>query len=163
MSETREPILSAEGLVKSYGRRRVVDGVVLDVMPGEIVGLLGPNGAGKTTTFRMICGQVKPDRGRVFLGSAEVTRWPMYLRSRQGGMGYLPQKSSVFAKLSCEKTNCLSVSISRIFENRKPEIFPVANVVVWRLLAVWSPIQRSLCSTSRLLVLIRSRCRVFRS
>ena len=103
MTENTEPILSAEGLVKSYGRRRVVDGVVLDVMPGEIVGLLGPNGAGKTTTFRMICGQVQPDRGRVFLGSSEVTRWPMYLRSRKGGMGYLPQKSSVFAKLSCEK------------------------------------------------------------
>lgn len=103
MTENIEPILSAEGLVKSYGRRRVVDGVVLDVMPGEIVGLLGPNGAGKTTTFRMICGQVKPDRGRVFLGSSEVTRWPMYLRARKGGMGYLPQKSSVFAKLNCEQ------------------------------------------------------------
>ena len=103
MIENTEPILSAEGLVKSYGRRRVVDGVVLDVMPGEIVGLLGPNGAGKTTTFRMICGQVKPDRGRVFLGSSEVTRWPMYLRARKGGMGYLPQKSSVFAKLNCEQ------------------------------------------------------------
>lgn len=62
MTENTKPILSAEGLVKSYGRRRVVDGVVLDVMPGEIVGLLGPNGAGKTTTFRMICGQVQPDR-----------------------------------------------------------------------------------------------------
>ena len=96
-------ILSVDGLVKIYGRRRVVDGVSLDVEPGEIVGLLGPNGAGKTTTFRMICGQVKPDRGRVFLGSSEVTRWPMYLRARKGGMGYLPQKSSVFAKLTCEQ------------------------------------------------------------
>lgn len=103
MTQNAEPILVAEGLVKSYGRRRVVDGVVLDVYPGEIVGLLGPNGAGKTTTFRMICGQVKPDRGRVFLGSSEVTRWPMYLRARKGGMGYLPQKSSVFAKLTCEQ------------------------------------------------------------
>ena len=102
-TDQTDPILSAEGLVKSYGRRRVVDGVVLDVYPGEIVGLLGPNGAGKTTTFRMICGQVKPDRGRVFLGSSEVTLWPMYLRARKGGMGYLPQKSSVFAKLSCEQ------------------------------------------------------------
>ena len=98
-----QPILSAAGLVKSYGRRRVVDGVELDVYPGEIVGLLGPNGAGKTTTFRMICGQVKPDKGRVYLGASEVTQWPMYLRSREGGMGYLPQKSSVFAKLTCEQ------------------------------------------------------------
>lgn len=98
-----QPVLSAVGLVKSYGRRRVVDGVELDVGAGEIVGLLGPNGAGKTTTFRMICGQIKPDKGRVYLDSTEVTQWPMYMRSREGGMGYLPQKSSVFAKLTCEQ------------------------------------------------------------
>ncbi|MDA1040349.1 MAG: ATP-binding cassette domain-containing protein, partial [Planctomycetota bacterium] len=50
------PLLSAEGLVKIYGRRRVVDGVEFHVEQGEIVGLLGPNGAGKTTSFRMTCG-----------------------------------------------------------------------------------------------------------
>lgn len=96
------PILEVDGLVKSYARRRVVDGVELFVEPGEIVGLLGPNGAGKTTTFRMICGMVKPDKGRVFLQGSNVTRWPMYMRARKGGMGYLPQQSSVFAKLSAE-------------------------------------------------------------
>lgn len=96
-------ILKADGLVKIYGRRRVVDGVSLDVNAGEIVGLLGPNGAGKTTSFKMMCGIVKPNRGRVFLQGKDVTTWPMYLRSREGGMGYLPQKSSVFAKLNCEQ------------------------------------------------------------
>ena len=96
------PILSVDGLVKSYGRRRVVDGVSLEVDPGEIVGLLGPNGAGKTTTFRMICGMVRPDKGEVFLRDENVTRWPMYIRAKEGGMGYLPQQSSVFAKLSAE-------------------------------------------------------------
>lgn len=96
-------ILEAEGLVKIYGRRRVVDGVSLSVDPGEIVGLLGPNGAGKTTSFKMMCGIVTPNQGRVFLQGKEVTKWPMHLRAREGGMGYLPQKSSVFAKLSCEQ------------------------------------------------------------
>lgn len=96
-------ILKADGLVKIYGRRRVVDGVSLEVNPGEIVGLLGPNGAGKTTSFKMMCGIVKPNRGKVFLQGKDVTTWPMYLRSREGGMGYLPQKSSVFAKLNCEQ------------------------------------------------------------
>ena len=95
-------ILDVEGLVKTYARRRVVDGVALNVEPGEIVGLLGPNGAGKTTTFRMICGMVKPDKGRVFLQGEDVTKWPMYMRAREGGMGYLPQQSSVFAKMSAE-------------------------------------------------------------
>ena len=96
------PILEADGLVKIYGRRRVVDGVSLRVEPGEIVGLLGSNGAGKTTSFKMMCGLVKPDRGKVYLQGTDVTDWPLHERSREGGMGYLPQQSSVFAKLSVQ-------------------------------------------------------------
>ena len=97
------PILEARGLVKSFRRRRVVDGVDLIVEPGEIVGLLGPNGAGKTTTFRMICGMVDPDHGRVHLNDQDVTNWPMYRRASEGGMGYLAQESSVFRKLSVQQ------------------------------------------------------------
>ncbi|MEZ6093287.1 MAG: LPS export ABC transporter ATP-binding protein [Pirellulaceae bacterium] len=95
-------ILKSEGLVKRFSRRTVVDGVSLNVDRGEIVGLLGPNGAGKTTTFRMMCGMTRPDGGRVFLHGEDVTRWPMYLRAAKGGMGYLPQQSSVFGKLTTE-------------------------------------------------------------
>ncbi|MHB8953496.1 MAG: LPS export ABC transporter ATP-binding protein [Pirellulaceae bacterium] len=96
-------ILEAEGLVKSFGRRRVVDGVHLHVTQGEIVGLLGPNGAGKTTSFRMICGMLEPDAGCVFLSGIEVTSWPMYRRAREGGMGYLAQEKSIFGKLTVEQ------------------------------------------------------------
>jgi lipopolysaccharide export system ATP-binding protein len=101
-------LLEVHGLVKTYGSRRVVDGVDCEVWPGEIVGLLGPNGAGKTTTFRMVCGMIDPDAGRVLLGGHDVTNWPMYRRARDGGMGYLAQESSVFRKLSVEK-NLLGV------------------------------------------------------
>ncbi len=101
-------LLEARGLVKSYGRRRVVDGVSFEVEPGEIVGLLGPNGAGKTTSFRMTCGMVDPDSGTVRLGGKDVTSWPMYRRAREGGMGYLAQESSVFRKLSVQN-NLLGV------------------------------------------------------
>ena len=97
------PILEVNGLVKSFGRRRVVDGVSFEVDHGEIVGLLGPNGAGKTTSFRMTCGMIQPDKGQVFLNEQDVTQWPMYRRAREGGMGYLPQQTSVFAKLSTEQ------------------------------------------------------------
>jgi lipopolysaccharide export system ATP-binding protein len=102
------PILQVEGLVKIYGRRRVVDGVDFEVNAGEIVGLLGPNGAGKTTSFRMACGMVEPDAGKVTLNGIDVTNWPMYRRARDGGMGYLPQDQSVFRKLSVEQ-NLLAV------------------------------------------------------
>ena len=101
-------LLQVSGLVKSYGRRRVVDGVDFEVGRGEIVGLLGPNGAGKTTTFRMTCGMAEPDAGRVVLGGVDVTDWPMYRRAREGGMGYLAQESSVFRKLSVQN-NLLGV------------------------------------------------------
>src|SRR5256885_9681565 len=101
-------ILEVHGLVKIYGRRRVVDGVDFEVERGEIVGLLGPNGAGKTTSFRMTCGMIEPDEGNVELNGIDVTRWPMYRRAKQGGMGYLAQESSVFRKLSVEQ-NLLGV------------------------------------------------------
>lgn len=101
-------LLETKGLVKSYGRRRVVDGVGFEVHPGEIVGLLGPNGAGKTTSFRMTCGMVDPDAGEVRLSGRTVTKWPMYRRARDGGMGYLAQESSVFRKLSVQQ-NLLGV------------------------------------------------------
>lgn len=95
-------MLEVEGLVKIYGLRRVVDGVDFEVRRGEIVGLLGPNGAGKTTCFRMTCGMIEPNAGKVSLQGVDVTAWPMYRRARDGGMGYLAQESSVFRKLSVQ-------------------------------------------------------------
>ena len=101
-------MLEVQGLVKIYGRRRVVDKVDFRVSAGEIVGLLGPNGAGKTTSFRMTCGMIEPNAGQVWLDGVEITNWPMYRRARDGGMGYLAQESSVFRKLTVEQ-NLLGV------------------------------------------------------
>ncbi|HEV2859636.1 MAG TPA: LPS export ABC transporter ATP-binding protein [Pyrinomonadaceae bacterium] len=108
--DLREPsaqALAASGLVKSYGRRRVVDGVRLHVEPGEVVGLLGANGAGKTTTFYMIIGLERPDGGRITLAGRDITRLPMYLRARLG-VGYLPQEPSVFRKMTAAE-NILAI------------------------------------------------------
>jgi lipopolysaccharide export system ATP-binding protein len=100
-------ILEANGLVKYYGRRKVVDGVSYTVDAGEVVGLLGPNGAGKTTSFRMTTGQITPYDGRVVFNGQDVSRLPMYKRARLG-MGYLSQEQSVFRKLTVEQ-NILAV------------------------------------------------------
>jgi lipopolysaccharide export system ATP-binding protein len=93
--------ITTTGLVKTYGKRTVVNNVSINVKQGEIVGLLGPNGAGKTTTFYMVVGLIKPDEGVVKLDDQDITRFPMYRRS-QLGIGYLPQEASVFRKLSVE-------------------------------------------------------------
>ncbi|MCE2422599.1 MAG: LPS export ABC transporter ATP-binding protein [Gemmatimonadetes bacterium] len=95
-------VFRAEGLVRAFKKRRVVDKVDLEVRQGEIVGLLGPNGAGKTTTFYMMVGLIKADEGRVFINDDEVTKWPMFRRAR-AGVGYLPQEASVFQKLTVEQ------------------------------------------------------------
>jgi lipopolysaccharide export system ATP-binding protein len=101
------PILEVRGLVKYYGRRKVVDGVDFNVDAGEVVGLLGPNGAGKTTSFRMTTGQITPQGGQVVFSGQDVTLLPMYRRARLG-MGYLSQETSVFRKLTVEQ-NILAI------------------------------------------------------
>jgi lipopolysaccharide export system ATP-binding protein len=100
-------ILEVRGLVKFYGRRKVVDHVDYDVDVGEVVGLLGPNGAGKTTSFRMTTGQVTPNEGKVTFDGQDVTTLPMYRRARLG-LGYLAQEKSVFRILTVEQ-NILAV------------------------------------------------------
>lgn len=91
--------LEIHKLCKSYGRRKVVDGVSFRMEGGEIAGILGPNGAGKTTTFYMIVGFIRADSGSIYLDGAEISRLPMYKRSRLG-ISYLPQEPSIFRKLS---------------------------------------------------------------
>src|SRR5688572_8962086 len=100
-------LLATEKLVKAYRKRRVVNGVSIQVNPGQIVGLLGPNGAGKTTTFNMVVGVIRPDDGAVKFREKNVTRWPMHRRARLG-MGYLTQEPSVFRKLTVQQ-NILAI------------------------------------------------------
>jgi len=104
---TGSAVLSAEGLVKAYRGRRVVNDVALNVAQGEIVGLLGPNGAGKTTTFYMLVGLIEPQSGRIKLDGQDITGMPMYQRARKG-IGYLSQEPSIFRKLTVEE-NILAI------------------------------------------------------
>ena len=99
--------LVAQGLIKVYGTRRVVNQVDLEINPGEVLGLLGPNGAGKTTTFYMIVGLVWPNGGSIYLNGEDISRAPMYIRARKG-ISYLPQEPSIFRKLTVE-ANILAI------------------------------------------------------
>lgn len=91
--------LIASHLQKSYHGRRVVNDINIQISQGEIVGMLGPNGAGKTTSFYMVVGLVKPDSGQVKLDDIDITYTPIHKRA-QLGLGYLPQETSIFRKLS---------------------------------------------------------------
>ena len=94
--------MTAVGLQKSYGARKVVKDVHLSVNAGEVVGLLGPNGAGKTTSFYMIVGLVRADAGEITIEGQRVERMPIHRRSRLG-LSYLPQEASIFRRLTVEE------------------------------------------------------------
>jgi len=94
--------LRAEGLVKIFNGKRVVDRVSIGLKRQEVVGLLGPNGAGKTTTFYMVVGLTRPNEGEIFLDGENITVEPMYQRARKG-INYLAQEPSVFRKLTVEE------------------------------------------------------------
>ncbi|MGW2515743.1 ABC transporter ATP-binding protein [Streptomyces sp. NPDC001617] len=86
-------MLVAEELVKSYGRRRALDGFELAVAPGEIVGLIGHNGAGKTTFVEVVTGLVRPDMGRVRIGPHDALRDG---RSARRLLGVAPQELALY-------------------------------------------------------------------
>lgn len=113
-------ILRSEKLKKVYKKRAVVNNVSVQVQQGEVVGLLGPNGAGKTTTFYMIVGMIKPNDGKVFLDSQEITDEPMYKRAKMG-IGYLPQEASVFRKLSVEDNIMAVLQMMKLTNEERKE------------------------------------------
>lgn len=106
------------GLKKIYDDRAVVNDISIEVHPGEVVGLLGPNGAGKTTTFYMVVGLVKPDGGQVLLNGADLTSKPIHERAR-AGIGYLPQETSIFRKLTVEENIKLVLEMNKSINKKE--------------------------------------------
>src|SRR6185436_18466539 len=111
-------------LVKRYRQRTVVNHVSIEVKQGEIVGLLGPNGAGKTTTFYMTVGLVRPDEGKIFLDNLDITRQAMYRRAQEG-IGYLPQESSIFRKLSVEDNISAVLEMTSLNKSEQRDILEI--------------------------------------
>jgi ABC-2 type transport system ATP-binding protein len=84
-------------LVKQYGGFTAVDGVTLDVQPGQIHGFLGPNGAGKTTTIRMIAGLLKPTAGRIVVNGYDLMTEP---EQAKASLGFVPDRPFIYEKLT---------------------------------------------------------------
>ncbi|MBU4000928.1 MAG: ATP-binding cassette domain-containing protein, partial [Proteobacteria bacterium] len=103
--------LALKNLAKSYKKRQVVHSITLSTESGTVAGLLGPNGAGKTTTFYMTIGMIRPDSGQILLDDEDITELPMHERARKG-IGYLPQETSIFRKLTV-KQNILVILETR--------------------------------------------------
>jgi len=90
-------MIAVQNLVKTYGAFKAVDGVSLNVEPGEIHGFLGPNGAGKTTTMRMIAGLLKPTSGRIVVNNHDMEQEP---EAAKGSLGFIPDRPFIYDKLT---------------------------------------------------------------
>ncbi len=112
--------LFVNDLQKTYGGRRVVDGVSFTVSRGEVVGLLGRNGAGKTTSFDMVLGLVKPEKGSISLNGKELSKMAIHMRSRMG-IGYLPQENSTFRKLTVKENMMMILELRGLSRREQKE------------------------------------------
>jgi len=111
--------------------KEIVENISITVCPGEIIGLLGPNGAGKTTTFNMAVGNLKPNKGDIFMNNRLITNLPLPIRSKLG-LGYLPQEASIFRDLTVRDNIDLALQNSglskSVIRNRREKIVNEFNL-----------------------------------
>ena len=98
--KSTKPLIKLQRISLSFGKRQILDDINFTVNQGEILGLLGPNGAGKSTIFNLITGLLKPDYGKVFFDNTDATEFPIYLRTKQFNIGYVPQHGGFFQDLT---------------------------------------------------------------
>ncbi len=100
----------------SYGNRLILDNINFKINKGEIFGMLGPNGAGKSTIFNLLTGLISPNSGKIKINDADVTDYPIYLRTKKFKVGYVPQYGGYFNDLSLEDN--LSAIGEIVIENK---------------------------------------------
>ena len=94
------PLLEVKNISIAFEERKILDNISFKINPGEILGLLGPNGAGKSTIFNLITGLLKPDFGKIIFGDKDATEYPIYTRTREFKIGYVPQYGGFFGELT---------------------------------------------------------------
>ena len=93
-------IVEFENISLAYGNRLILDNINFKINEGQIFGMLGPNGVGKSTIFNLITGLVKPRSGKIKIEGEDVTKYPIYLRTKKFKVGYVPQYGGFFNDLT---------------------------------------------------------------
>ena len=110
--KNQNTIIEFKDVSLSYGNRLILDNINFKINEGQIFGMLGPNGVGKSTIFNLITGLVSPRNGKIIISGEEVSKYPIYLRTKKFKIGYVPQYGGYFNAM-CP--------------------FPVCAVLGWRL------------------------------
>ena len=96
----KKPIIKIDKISLSFGKRKILDNINFSINESQILGLLGPNGVGKSTIFNLITGLIKPQYGSIIIDSKNVNDYPIYLRTTQFKIGYVPQYGGFFHNMS---------------------------------------------------------------
>ena len=91
-----KPVVKLDKVSFSFKKRPILESISFNLNQGEILGLLGPNGVGKSTIFNLITGLIKPNNGKIFINGQDVTKYPIYLRTKKFRVGYVPQYGGYF-------------------------------------------------------------------
>jgi len=93
-------VIEFDNISLAYGNRLILDNINFKINEGQIFGMLGPNGVGKSTIFNLITGLVSPKSGKIKMDNQDVTKYPIYLRSKKFKVGYVPQYGGYFNDLT---------------------------------------------------------------
>jgi lipopolysaccharide export system ATP-binding protein len=111
-------IIEFQNISLSYGNRLILDNISFKINEGEIFGMLGPNGVGKSTIFNLLTGLISPHSGKIKINSIDVTKYPVYLRTKKFKVGYVPQHGGFFNDLTLND-NLKAISEIVIDEKKK--------------------------------------------
>ena len=98
--KNKNPLIEFENVSLAYGNRLILDNINFKINQGQIFGMLGPNGVGKSTIFNLITGLINPKNGKIKINGEDVTKYPIYLRTKKFKIGYMPQYGGFFNDLS---------------------------------------------------------------
>ena len=93
-------IIEFENVSLAYGNRLILDSINFRINEGQIFGMLGPNGVGKSTIFNLITGLINPKQGKIKITGEDVSKYPVYLRTKKFKVGYVPQYGGYFNDLT---------------------------------------------------------------
>ena len=96
----KNSLIEFENVSLAYGNRLILDNINFKINEGQIFGMLGPNGVGKSTIFNLITGLINPKSGKIKIGDEDVTKYPIYLRTKKFKVGYMPQYGGYFNDLT---------------------------------------------------------------
>ena len=95
-------IIEFENVTLAYGNRIILDNISFQINEGQIFGMLGPNGVGKSTIFNLITGLISPKHGKIKIDGEDVSKYPVYLRTKKFKVGYVPQYGGFFNDLTLQ-------------------------------------------------------------